>query len=79
MENEVWNRYTMTRDCAFFPIFARVIKQVEFGKESIMVRVVHKERTEKIKKPCHDLFKLVFEWQDENVCGIDVFKKVWEE
>jgi len=78
MENEVWNRYTLTRDSTFFPIFVQVIKQTE-GKDTVVVKVLNKERTEKLKIECYDFYKLIIEHIDKDIDGIDVFKKVREE
>lgn len=78
MENEIWKRYNLTIDCAFFPIFVQVIKQTE-GKDTVVVKVLNKERTEKLKMECHDFFKLVIEHIDKEIDGIDIFKKVGEE
>jgi len=75
MENEVWNRYALTKDCAFFLIFQQVIKQTE-GKDVVIVKVLNKERSEKLRKECYDFYKLVIEHIDKDIDGIEVFKKV---
>jgi len=76
MESEIWKPYILTTDSSFFPIFQQVIKQAE-GKDSVIIKVLNKQRTEILKKECHDWFKLIFEWQeDKDICGIDILKKV---
>ena len=75
MENEVWNRYNVTDDCPLLPIFQKVIKQTE-GKDVVIVKVLNKERSEKLRKECYDFYKLVIEHIDKDIDGIEVFKKV---
>jgi len=76
MANEVWKRYSLTTESAFFPIFQQVIRQSD-GKDAIIVGVLNKERTDKLKGlECRDHYRITFEWQDQDICGIDIFKKV---
>lgn len=78
MEENNWVRIIISSDSDFFPIFQNVIKQVEFGKEFVLVNVINKERSVNLKKECKDQFKFVFDWQNKDTCGIEVFKKIGE-
>jgi len=75
MKNEIWKPYTLTTDSFFFPIFQQVIKQSD-GKDSLIVSVVNRERSEKLKKEIRDHYRLVFQHQENEICEIDVFKKI---
>jgi len=74
-----WKRFVVTPDSSFFPIFQRAIKDVKPGTETITISIINKIRSESLKQTIKDTFKFEFSWQDEEVCGIEVFKKVKEE
>lgn len=68
-----WVRYNLTTDSAFFPIFQQVVNQSE-GKESVIVSVINKERSAKLKTEIRDQYKLVFQYLENDVTGIDIYK-----
>lgn len=73
-ENE-WKRYIISTESNFFSIFSKVIKEVEPGKETITISVINKARSMAIKTQVKELFKFEFEWQGDDICGIEVFRK----
>jgi len=51
----------------FFPIFQSVIRQhAIYPKENITIN----------RNNDYYQYKFVFDWQDENTCGIEVYRKV---
>lgn len=59
-----WKRRAIEKGNKFFPIFQRVIKSVEYPKEQIKI------------KYNNQLYKFVFEWQNKDICGIEVFERI---
>lgn len=70
-----WKRYILTTDSSFFPIFQQVIKQSE-GKDSLIVSVINKERSIKLRKEIRDQYRFVFQYQENDVCGIDIYQLI---
>jgi hypothetical protein len=58
-----WEKHVVERNW-FFPLFQKVIRSVSYPKVHVNVE------TDK------GLFRFLFRWQDEDTCGIEVFKKV---
>ena len=71
-----WVRFVLTPSSRIFPFFQDAIKKVKTGDNFGILRVLNKERSEKIKKEVWEYYKLSFEWQDKNICGIDVFRNI---
>jgi len=58
-----WERKVIERN-GFFPLFQKVIKSVEYPT------VVRNITTN------NGLFRFLFRWQDENICGVEVYRKI---
>jgi hypothetical protein len=70
-----WIPYNVHTDSSFFPIFLKVIKQVESNQQTVTISTINKERSQSLHKEVKDIFRFIFDWQDENICGILVFKR----
>lgn len=70
-----WKRYVVNPDSNFFPVFSKVIKEVEHGKDILTISVINKARSAATKTQIKDLFRFEFDWQGDDICGIEVFKK----
>ena len=67
-----WILKTISTDSEFFTkVFQKVIKTVEHPKEEVTISVKNKDKKQ--------LYKFVFQWSDENQCGIDVYREVPDE
>jgi len=74
----MWKRYPIYSDSPFFPIYSKVIKQVPQGKEDITITTINKDRSNKVKSEVKEVFKFVFDYQDddESICGVEVYKQI---
>lgn len=77
--DEQWRRITVTPESNIFPIFQKAIKQVPYEKESLTINVINKVKSAASKKQVKETFKFIFNWIDEDTCGIELFKKIGEE
>jgi len=57
-------RIYVNPNSGFFGVFQKVIKQVKYPIETITI-IANQEK-----------YKFIFQWQDENICGVDVFKVI---
>jgi hypothetical protein len=76
MENNKWIRFIIDSNSNFFPVFQQVIKQVKPEKDNVIIKVLNKEKSQKLKMEYKEHFKFVFDWQENNICGIEVFKLI---
>ena len=67
-------RIIVTETCKLFPVFTKVIKQIAYPQESVMIAVTNQMRSQSLKTSIKDKFKFVFDCQDENQCGVEVFQ-----
>lgn len=74
-QSNEWKRVVVTPDSHFFPVFQSAIKKVEPGKERMTIKVINKKKSAAIRTKVNDTFRFEFEWQGDDVCSIDVFKK----
>ncbi len=70
-----WKRCIVTTESNFFPIFSKAIKSVKPGREVLTISVINKARSTATKTQIKDLFRFEFDWQGDDICGIEVFKK----
>jgi len=61
-------------DSSFFPVFQKLIKQVESGTETRTIKVLNQVKSAKLRQQSFDFFEFNFDWQSEDICGIDVYK-----
>jgi hypothetical protein len=62
-DNKIYSRINIHPGSFFFTnIFQKVLKLVNYPETAKTVRVDDQK------------FKFIFDWQDENTCGIDVFR-----
>jgi hypothetical protein len=52
-----------------FNLFQKVIKSVQYPKDELTIKTMNRQQKEL-------MFKFKFEWQDENICGIDMFQRI---
>lgn len=67
-------RFIVNETCSFFPVFSKVIKQVNYPQESVIISVKNQQRSEALKQEVKDKFKFTFDWINEDQCGIEVFR-----
>lgn len=77
MKNK-WEPFIITPSSTFFPVFSKAIKMVEFGKDSLEISVVNQDKSSKLKKVVKEKFRFIFDWQDKDICGVEVFRKMGE-
>jgi hypothetical protein len=71
-----WIPISITNESYLYPLFQQAMQHIKPGQTTLIATTINKERTDKLKQEMKDTFRFEFEWQDENVCGIDVFKKI---
>lgn len=72
----MWKRIIVTPESNFFSVFCKAIKNTKKEKETMTIKVIDRNRSNRLKKEIYDLYKFQFDWQDDNVVGIEVYKKV---
>lgn len=75
----MWRKYSIGSDSALFPVFSKAIKQVQYDKKELTISIINKERSKKCKARIKETFKFLFDWQDEDTCGIEIYKKIGDE
>jgi len=66
-KKEEWKRVIISPNTPFFSIFQKIIKNEKTTYPINEVTVDIKEQ---------GLHKFIFDWQDENITGIEVYKKL---
>ena len=49
-----------------FELFQQICKQVQYPQDTIYVNAIINNRPK--------VFKLMFDWQDENICGTEIYE-----
>lgn len=75
---EKWKRIIISPESNLMDLFCQAIKKVNPNQNRLRATIVNQERTNKLKKEVKDIYEFHFDWQDENICGIEVFKKMEE-
>jgi hypothetical protein len=71
-----YRRIDITPESSLFSIFQQVIKQVKYPEKTKDIEVVNNELSQKLRTKIVEYYKFIFDWQDENTCSIDMFKKI---
>lgn len=65
---------TISTSSYLFPIFQKVMRQVETDKKpEITIKVLNQRRSNACRDVIKDMYKFKFDWLEDNVCGIEVF------
>ncbi len=66
----MWQWITVSPSSKLFPMVQKVMRQVPYPKETVTIQTKGKD----INK-----YKFDFQWQNEDVCGIDIYKEIPDE
>lgn len=65
-EEDGWKRVIVNTDSPFFPIFQKIVKNSKLQHPYNVATVDIKD---------WGIYKFEMEWQDENICAVEVLKK----
>jgi hypothetical protein len=69
-------RITITPESSYFPIFQKVVKEIGNDKSEVKIQFINKARSAKIKQEVKETLLFKFDWQTDDICGIEVFKEL---
>jgi hypothetical protein len=71
-----WIRITVLPYSDYFPIVQKILRIIAPKQKEITIKVLNKRKSQAKRKEVKDLFKLVFD--DEEQCGFEFFMKEGE-
>jgi len=76
---EVWRRIVLVPDSSLFSFICNKIKEVQPGEKSLDLPVINKRKSQRSGREIKETYRIDFQWQNDDVCGFDVFKKEGED
>lgn len=80
MNEEKWYRYYIDFNSYLFKIINDHLKKSNKNHKAINIHILNEDRMVKLKssEKIIDDYKIILDWQEDDICGIEVYKKIKE-
>ena len=75
----MWKRMVISPNSPFFTPFMQIVRQVKMGQEVVKKTIINRVRSKQARQEVRETYRFDFDWQDEDICGVEVYKEIADE